>query len=343
MPIFPGHARVAAMASILLAVPSLAVAAGPSTVDRLRQEARALEPLVDSDIGQRFLQAARDLPSVASPRIVYYDQESREALSESEIAALTGPPEGYERLELDEEYYYTTRYGTPLAFVRALDLVGQAGLSRLAGARIVDFGFGSIGQLRILASLGAEAVGIEVDDRLRVLYGEEGDTGRIPPASVAAEGASGSIALHFGRYPASEDIREAVGGDFALFVSKNTLKRGYIHPEQQVDPRMLVHLGVDDATYVDTLFDILQPGGYAMIYNLHPAAAEEGEPYIPWADGRCPFSRELLEDTGFRILAFDQDDTAFARSMGQALGWDEQMNLDTDLFATWTLLQRPER
>jgi hypothetical protein len=324
-------------------VPSLALADGPSTVDRLRQESRALESLVDSGVGRLFLQAARELPPVASPRIVYYNRETRDALSEAEVQASTGTPEGYERLELDEEYYYTTRYGTPLAFVRALDLVGQAGLSHLAGARIVDFGFGSIGQLRILASLGADAVGIEVDDRLRALYGEEGDTGRIPPASVAADGARGSITLVFGHYPASEDIREAVGGGFALFVSKNTLKRGYIHPEEDVDPRMLVHLGVDDATYVGTLFDILQPGGYAMIYNLHPAAAAKGEPYIPWADGRCPFSRELIEDSGFRILAFDEDDTPFARTMGKALGWDEQMKLDTDLFATWTLLQRPER
>jgi len=312
----------------------------PSTLQRLTNESQSLQPLVESEIGRLFLQAARELPAVATPRVVYYNKETRHALSEAEASAAARDLQGYERLELGEEYYYTTRYGTPLAFVRALDLVGQAGLSRVNGVRMVDFGFGSIGQLRILASLGAEAHGIEVDNRLRVLYGETGDTGRIPPASVTPEGADGSIQLHFGQFPATSEIRKAVGGGYTLFVSKNTLKRGYIHPAETVDPRMLVHLGVDDATYVETLFDMLEPGGYAMIYNLHPAPAKPGERYIPWADGRCPFDRELLERVGFQVLAYDRDDTPFARRMGQALGWDEQMDLEKDLFATWTLLQR---
>lgn len=320
--------------------PAMTTAQDSPVLERLQRDARSLEPLVDSDLARRFLQAAGSLPRVSSPRVVHYNKDTRDALSAAEAQA-HADLEGYERLELDEDYYYNTRYGTPLAFVRALDLVAAAGLSTVEGARIADFGFGSIGQLRLLASLGAHAVGIEVDERLRVLYGHEGDTGAIPPASVSHAQAPGSIMLHFGHFPSTRDMVDAVGQGYTLFVSKNTLKRGYIHPAQDVDPRLLVHLGVDEATFVGRMFDMLLPGGHAMIYNLHPAAAPEGEPYIPWADGRCPFGRDVLEKAGFIVVAFDRDDTPFARSMGKALGWGEAMDLQQDLFATWTLLQRP--
>ena len=41
------------------------------------------------------------------------------------------------------------------------------------------------------------------------------------------------------------------------------------------------------------------------------------------------------------MVAHDADDTAFAIAMGKALGWGDQMDVDGDLFATYTLLQRP--
>jgi hypothetical protein len=77
-----------------------------------------------------------------------------------------------------------------------------------------------------------------------------------------------------------------------------------------------------------------------MIYNLHPRQAGPEEPYIPWADGRFPFARELCERLGFEVLAFDVDDSEAARAMGKAFGWDEQMDLENDLFATYTLLRK---
>jgi hypothetical protein len=128
-----------------------------------------------------------------------------------------------------------------------------------------------------------------------------------------------------------------------VFLSKNTLKRGYIHPEQPVNPRMLVHLGVSDTAFVRHVAGILERGGWFLIYNLSPAPNEPGKPYRPWADGRCPFPRELLEAEGFEVLAFDRDDTASARAMAHALGWDAgpgAMNLEQDLFAHYTLARR---
>jgi hypothetical protein len=78
-----------------------------------------------------------------------------------------------------------------------------------------------------------------------------------------------------------------------------------------------------------------------MIYNLCPAPAPPGKPYIPWADGRCPFPREAWEKAGFRVIEIDRDDSPAARDMGRALGWDQGgMKLEDDLFATWSLFER---
>jgi hypothetical protein len=129
-----------------------------------------------------------------------------------------------------------------------------------------------------------------------------------------------------------------------LFLSKNTLKNGYIHPAEKVDPRRLVHLGVSDSAFVAVLYSILKPGGRVMIYNLCPAPAPPGKPYIPWADGRCPFPAEMWQRAGFFVMFFDRDDSEAARRMGHALGWDRgesPMDLEKDLFATFTLVTKP--
>jgi len=313
-------------------------AEAPSAVDLLREQAAAVAPLVGTPLSRAFLGAVADLPPVETPRVVYYNRETRDAVTEAEAAALDDSVRAaYERRELDDHFYYFTRYGTPLAFVRALELTG---LQSADGIAVLEFGFGSIGQLKLLAALGANAVGIEVDDLLRVLYGRAGDTGEMPRAKSAGAGKRGSVRTLYGQFPAEAPLVAEVGGGYALFVSKNTLKRGYIHPERDVDPRRLVHLGVDDETFVKAMFAVLEPGGLAMIYNLHPPQAPEDQPYIPWADGRSPFTRELYETVGFEVLTFDVDDSAAARAMGKAFGWDAQMDLEKDLFATYTLLRK---
>jgi len=109
---------------------------------------------------------------------------------------------------------------------------------------------------------------------------------------------------------------------------------------------MLVHLGVDDTTYVRELFRILRPGGRAMIYNISPAPNAPGKPYRPWADGRCPFPAALWKLAGFRIVELDRDDSAAVRRMARALGWDRgerPMDVERDLFASYTLVEKPSR
>jgi hypothetical protein len=155
----------------------------------------------------------------------------------------------------------------------------------------------------------------------------------------------GSLKLVFGQWPADDTTKQAVAerGKFDLFISKNTLKRGYITPEKEVDPRMLVQLGVSNEQFVKELADAMNPGGLVMIYNICPKQAPEGEPYKPWADGRCPFTREQLEAAGFEVIKFDEDDTPAAREMGRKLEWDNgasAMDLENDLVVWYTLLRK---
>jgi hypothetical protein len=54
----------------------------------------------------------------------------------------------------------------------------------------------------------------------------------------------------------------------------------------------------------------------------------------------------MWERAGFKVVAFDRDDSDSARAMGHALGWDRgasPMNLANDLFATWSLFEKPAR
>ncbi len=322
-----------------MAAPATAQEASTDILTTLRAEADSLRPLVRSTIGHQFLDAVSALTGPGETRTIYYNRSTRDAVDSTAWAALADSVQAdYARVDADERFYFTTRYGTPLAFVRALDLVGEGGMSSLDGAAVCDFGFGSIGQLQLMALLGATAVGVEVDPLLEVLYA--GDNGPVPRAEIAGPGEAGEVKALFGSFPSDRDLVREVGPTLDLFVSKNTLKRGYIHPAREVDPRMTIDLGVSDSVFVSTVADLVRPGGWFMIYNLSPPEAGEDEPYIPWADGRCPFDSTLLEQVGFTVVAFNQDDTPFARRMGAALGWGMQMNLETDLYGTYTLLRR---
>src|SRR5262245_10382676 len=308
--------------------------AAPSRVAEMQGEAKALSTLYRTPLVRDFLAAVPKLPSI-QPRTVYRDSARTRAWSAREAAQL--PDTLRAKLvprTLDEKFYYDTRYGSPLAYARALEVLGGNGVKSVKGLRVADFGCGMLGQLRLLAENGAHAIGVDVDPLLPALYSEPGDQGAVGP---------GSVALATGQWPATEEMKRAVGEGLDLFISKNTLKNGYLHPAEKVDPRMLVHLGVSDSEFVMALAHSVKKGGRVLIYNLCPAPAAPGKPYIPWADGRCPFPRELWTAAGFKVVEFDRDDSEAARAMGHALGWDQGeggMKLDTDLFATWSLFQR---
>ncbi len=316
----------------------------PTVRERVASEAAAAKEVAETDLGRAFLAAADDLPPMAEARTVYFRRgdaraitpETWEQLPEEERAA-------FQLVEVSEAWYYSL-YSTPIAYLRAIDLAAQAGLTNVDGKRLADFGFGNLGQLRMLASLGADVVGIESDHTHEAIFRMPEDEGEVARSPEAGEGEPGSVSLVFGHYPASEEIIAEVGGGLSLFMSKNTLKKGYIHPEREADPKLLVHLGVDDETYVRTVHEALEPGGLFVIYNLYPKPAGQDEPYKPWASGECPFERALVEAAGFEVIHWNVDDSEKARHMGRLLGWDDGMTAEefNDGFnAMVTILRKP--
>ena len=310
-----------------------------STVDQMKTEAKAMAPQAPASLAKSFLAGFECLGSI-KPMAAYYNKETRAAITEAEASKMTEEQlKGFQKRDIDDQFYYFTRYGTPVAFVRPVEIIGESGISSPYGLKIVDFGFGSIGQLKVLSMLGAHATGIEVDPLLQIMYASE--TGKVKRCAAAGAGPDGSITLAYGQFPKDPAVVKQVGGGYDVFVSKNTLKRGYIHPEQEVDPRMLVHLDVSDEIFLKAVYDALKPKGLFLIYNLCPAPAKAGEPYKPWADGRCPFDEATFRKVGFQVMAMDVDDTPAARKMGETLGWGTKEELAKDLFGMFTIVQKP--
>lgn len=323
----------------------------------VQRDAAAYAPLVSSPEAKAFLAAARDLPAIEG-RTFYFTKDRSRFYSADEAAEL---PES-ERAELEsrtfeEHFYYHTRYGTPVAYARAIEfLYTEPGLeprpASFPQARLLDYGCGGVGHLRMIASLGASATGVDVDPILRAYYTDPSDTGGVPLAREAAqhlgmtgnERIVGELRLVIGSWPGDDATREKVGGGYDVILSKNTLKNGYIHPERPVDKRMLVDLGVPEEQFLRAVYESLNPGGVLIIYNLSPAPSKPDEDYKPWSDGRSPWSPAQYEAAGFRVVAHDRDDSGGARAMGLALGWDQgerPMDLENDLFAHVTIVQRP--
>ena len=312
-----------------------------SASEQLRRDALALTPFVKSPLAKEFLKLTPELPSIA-PRVIYEDAAKTKAFSEAAAHRLPAAErEKLVRRELDEEYYYNTRFGSPLSYARLLDLLGEAGVGSLKGKRVIDFGHGYIGHLRLFALMGAEATGVDVDPVIAALYSAPGDTGAISFRSGAP---AGKVRLLEGRFPFDASVRRQVGKGYDLFISKNTLKNGYVHPDPSVDLKRTLQMGVDDETFVRAVYALLKPGGKAILYNLFPKQAPPGKPVIAWADGKTPFPIKLWEKAGFQVLHFDVDDSAPARQMGHLLAWDQgedATDLANNLFGLYTVVEKP--
>jgi len=307
---------------------ALTCACAPSVVGRMRRQANALRPQVAPGWVARFLEAAATLQDVA-PRTLFHDVATDRW--ENELERAGAPDAGWTASTVDAEFYYEARWGSPLAYARALEVAEPASFEP-RGKRIFDFGYGSIGHLKMLAALGADVHAVDVDARSRALYAYPGDQGPVP--------GGGRVSLLHGFFPSDAALVQAAGQHYALVLSKNVLKRGYIHPERPADPKHLVHLGVSDEAFLATVHAMLDPGGRFLIYNICPGPNSPDKPYVPWADGRSPFAQEAFERNGFRVLAFDRDDLPAVQAMARALNWDSDTDLQHDLQATYTLVER---
>ncbi|MFZ5446894.1 MAG: class I SAM-dependent methyltransferase [Myxococcota bacterium] len=325
---------LAACAAPVRPTPPLEVA--PAVEDPLEQlalEGRALTPLMKSELGRAFVASASQLER-PGPRSLFVDARGR-VVTATKLEALPADERATFRAASPREqetFFYNTNHGTPLAYARAIDLLGQDGVPAGEGRRLADFGFGNVGQLRMLAQLGFSATGIDVNPQLGELY-----------ADAQGPYARGAVKVLIGRYPVEPALVGEVH-DLDVFIAKNTLKKGYIHPDRPPGrPEWVIHLGVDDDTFLKTIHDALAPGGRFLIYNICPAPTPEGQPFVTWSDGRSPFTREQYARAGFKVKAFDVDDTEFVRTMGHLLRWDvgeDPFDLQHDLSVLYTLLER---
>ena len=304
----------------------------PHPLAALRAEAEALRPLAESDLARRMLDEVADLPVVA-PRTLHIAVRPNRAVRAEDLAGLPESERaGLRPFEVTSARYYATFYGSPLVYARLLDLA--AGVwgegATLDGKRVLDLGYGQLGQLRLWAQMGAAVTGVETDPILTAMYAGE------PAASGA--GATGSLRLLECAWPNDAACREAVGGGYDLFVSRNLLKKGYVKPERpapgQPEP---VGWGMDDGVVLGHIFDAMKPGGLVIVYSLGP----KPDPGKPHSDIANPWARAAWEAAGFEVLAYDADESAWARSMGRALGWDKQMDLINDLFGVYSMFRRP--
>lgn len=281
-----------------------------SVIAELAKEIEKVQPFVAGAWTKRWIEEVAQLEKVRPRKIRVNDRE----------------------ILVDESLFYNGRYGSPLTYARAFDLAEKHGFAPTAGTKVFDFGYGSIGHLRMLAQMGIEATGVDVDPLLSNMY-------------AASSGAyrDGRVQLLDGRFPAEDPLVQSAGSGYELFLSKNTLKRGYIHPSREpANPRHVIDLGVTDEKFLEQVAGMLKPGGLFVIYNFCPPRAPQDKPYIPWADGECPFSQEQLAAAGFEVLEYDVVDDKPARELGHLLDWDAAggMNLETDLFAWYTVARK---
>jgi len=308
------------------ATPEHGAAQSETVVAEMRRHADSIGPLLKSELAKRFAAATTALP-LPTTRTVYRNRVKGVAYTQAQYEALPeAEREGLVEKVCDPLFYYYTGYGTPLAYARAIDLLAEAGVTDVAGKRVLDFGYGSIGHLRLLASCGADAHGIEVNPIFVAMYAQAGDQGEI--ASASEGGPSGRVTLHHGSWPATQSLSTAVGEGYDVFISKNVLKRGYIHPAREADPRFLISLGVDDAAFLAHVHRVLKPGGVFMVYNISPKQNPDDQPYLPHADGRCAFEREAIEKAGFEVLEYDRDDSAAVCEQWMKFGYDDGKGLE---------------
>src|SRR5262249_59225540 len=112
-----------------------------------------------TDLARRFLEATADLPAIA-PRTLYRDPDTKAYLTDASASRLAAATrKGFDLVAIDETFYYTTKYGSPLAYVRPLEVLGRDGVADVAGRKVLDFGYGTVEHLRLLASLSADATG----------------------------------------------------------------------------------------------------------------------------------------------------------------------------------------
>lgn len=303
----------ALLLTLLVATPDAGVPS-PPVIPELRRLAVAVEPMIEAPWVKEWLKGANDFKPVKTS--TWFCTKDKQSCVQKDPKK----PE-YSARVADDEYVYA-RITDPLGYARPFDVLAAAGFEP-KGKKVLDFGYGNIGQLLMLSRLGTEVHGVEIDSLI----------------PLVTKPVIGKVKLHQGFFASDAKLVKELGTGYDLFISKNTLKRGYVKPAEPPDAKAQIDLGLEDQKLLELVFSMIKPGGYFYIYNLAPA---QEQPYKPMADGRCPWSEELLKAAGFEVLAYNVDDSVKARQMGHLLEWDSDgSDLQKTIFATYTLVRRP--
>lgn len=329
---------IPALAILAVGLPVHAQPQPNEVLDGLRQEAAALAPTAETDAVREWLRATDRLTPI-TPRSIYFRPEPRAVLSAAEFAALPESDRAaFTERPITDQNYYATNYGTPLCYARALDLAANAGgLASFNHCRILDYGYGQMGQVRLLAACGADVVGVDPSEGLRARYSLPEDQGSYPPNGQP----QGKVTLVSGFWPGDAATAAAVGTGFDVIVARNVLKHGYVHPIAEVPATTQIDLSCTDEEFLRATFEALTPGGVFIIYNLGGPRLRDGV-YDASSDINCPWTRGTLEAAGFEVVAFDMDDSEPTRAHAVIFGWAEATApVGSDWFSLYTLVRKP--
>src|SRR5258705_8339671 len=83
-----------------------------------------------------------------------------------------------------------------------------------------------------------------------------------------------------------------------------------------------------------------------LIYNICNKSTPADKFLLPMSDGRFSFAEAAWQAAGFKIVAFDRDDTDAIRKLGKAIGWDDEKDdwdYENDISVLYTIGQRQDR
>ncbi len=254
----------------------------------MKADAEAVTEIVSNMWVAEWAKKAGDLPSI-SPFTVTMNSQT---------------------VTVDESVYYQ-RYGS-LSATRDYWIWRSRLALNPKKAYGFDFGYGSIGHIRMFACCGLRATGVDVAPLLKPMYANASET-FLPRIRFS---------VLDGRFPKEQELVERIGGDYALVISKNVLKKGYIHPAREADPRKLINLGVSDEDFLSHIHRMLRRKDCSLFTTsaLRKQNRTNSTFRGPMASLRLHARTFRTQD--FEGLHFDVVDHAEARRHGHALGWD---------------------
>ena len=319
----------------------------------LSAEADSVAEVCDAAAVVDWLSRAAELPE-REPVVLHVGPRrqggmDREVFTQERLDALMAEPDATPRSDLrtitfGPDRYYATSYGSPIAYAPMLQRVAEhlatRGTDSFAGMKVLDFGYGQLGQIAMLARCGAEVHGVEVDPMVHTLYEVSGAAGEVR----SGDGRIGSIGLHLGEWFGDEGFRGQVGDGFDLLLFRNVLKKGYVTPDVPMEGFDPIDVGGSPERGAEIIAAALAPGGIAIVYNLGsgPHVRDDGSYNNP-ADVRDPFGRAAWEAAGLEVIAFEVDGSALMRETGVAIGWAATVEELEPLNARYTLVRRAPR